>query len=548
MTLKRQLIAIFVICAVATQALAWDWKLPAKRYAGMNAFERAQYGKAKKRLEGSQYRSAAAEFEKFKIQFEDSEFLPYVVFMRGYCLHMAKDRNKAIKIYNEVMDYFPDRIDEASAALYHIGLAHFENGDPREGMKAMKEMVEDEDYSQHPLAAGALVQLANNHIRNKEPEQAIRYWRQAIRDFGETNKEAARDARDRITAYCLQNKRMSSYDAWLSTDENAKDPKHRRQLADNAYAAARNGFQSGYNRFSKAQKKGDMQAFWEYFKAHKTWYERDSAHWSYHTKALDILTLIGKHKDTPAITNEAMAFIKAEKDKAKTLKMYVDLVARVPRGQILNDAVNQAAVLVSAIEDKQKADKEYSLLIDALRGARRFTEARMLTDRMSDRLLAAWKNYEILGHGENKWKEAAAKLEEIEKQGDAANQLKAKGTRAYVYKDMTREWDKAIKLYQEISNPPTTLWDIEYCYYHGGKIEDAIKVLTEIQSSFPDDAPRALWTKTSYYHSSGNRKQAVACARSLLKMYPRASWSSNAHELLEGYGIKTGGGVIDSEE
>ena len=36
----------------------------------------------------------------------------------------------------------------------------------------------------------------------------------------------------------------------------------------------------------------------------------------------------------------------------------------------------------------------------------------MITDRMSDRLLAAWKNYEILGYGENKWKEAAAKLEQ----------------------------------------------------------------------------------------------------------------------------------------
>jgi hypothetical protein len=32
-----------------------------------------------------------------------------------------------------------------------------------------------------------------------------------------------------------------------------------------------------------------------------------------------------------------------------------------------------------------------------------------------------------------------------------------------------------------------------------------------------------------------------------LKAYPTTSYSSNAHELLEGYGIKTGGGVIDSE-
>ncbi|MDP6439140.1 MAG: tetratricopeptide repeat protein, partial [Candidatus Brocadiia bacterium] len=227
MRMMKQLIVTCLTCAIATQAFAaWEWELSAKRYMGMNAFERAQYTKAKKQCEAKEYRAAAAEFEKFKIQFDDSDYLPYVVFMRGYCLHKAKERGQAIRVYNEVMDYFPDKIEVASAALYHLGLAQLENGEEKKGILAMKEMAEDEDYSKHPLAAAALTQLANNHMRNKEPEQAVPYWQQAINDFGTTNMQAAirglhdigrntapgaEVARHSLTLYCLQEQKMSSY-------------------------------------------------------------------------------------------------------------------------------------------------------------------------------------------------------------------------------------------------------------------------------------------------------------------------------------------------
>ena len=92
MRMKKQFIVALVACVVATQAFAaWEWELSAKRYMGMNAFERAQYTKAKKQCEAKQYRAAAAEFEKFKVQFPDSEALSYVLFMRGYSLHRAKE-------------------------------------------------------------------------------------------------------------------------------------------------------------------------------------------------------------------------------------------------------------------------------------------------------------------------------------------------------------------------------------------------------------------------------------------------------------------------
>ncbi len=575
--MKKQFMVALVACVVATQAFAdWEWQLSATRYMGMNAFERAQYTKAKKQCEAKQYRAAAAEFEKFKIQFDDSDYIPYVVLMRGYCLHKAKERGQAIKVYNEVMDYFPDKIEEASAALYYLGLAQFENGDEKKGILALKEMAEDEDYSKHPLAAHALTQLANNHMRNKEPEQALKYWQQAVNDFGTTNMTKVlrhglhvKDpnvggpevARLRIAAYCLQEQQMSSYDKWMSTSKNSQDPKHRRGIADYAHAVAVNGWihtsprelWARYYDFNRKRLPADKQLYWDWFKAQKTWYAQDEALWRYYEQALYFCTVLFRgehgqaaHNDTAAIATDALAFIKTVKESEKALKMYSVLVPKAPKN-IVNDAIRQAVALVVLTKDPEKADAQYAKLAAAVGLSGELSLAVSLTGRMKDRLKAGWAVVGIMGTAQ-KWAEAAAKLEELEGMGDDANKRHAQHSRATMYQHHMGEYEKALKLYQVISEPPDTLWRIAECYSSLKKRDEAIRVLTEIQSSFSDQAAQALWTKASYYRTWGNGKYAIGSARQLLKAYPKTSWSARAHEMLEAYGVKTGGGVVDGEE
>ena len=575
--MKKQFMVALVACVVASQAFAaWEWELSATRYMGMNAFERAQYTKAKKQCEAKEYRAAAAEFEKFKIQFDDSDYIPYVVFMRGYCLHKAKERGQAIMAYNEVMDYFPDKIEEASAALYYLGLAQFENGDEKKGILALKEMAEDEDYSKHPLAAHALTQLANNHMRNKEPEQALKYWQQAVNDFGTTNMTKVlrhglhiKDpnvggpevARLRIAAYCLQEQQMSSYDKWMSTSKNAQDPKHRRGIADYAHAVALHGWVgrsprelwTRYYDFNAKRLPADKQLYWDWFKAQKTWYAQDEALWRYYEQALVFCTelypnggLVGAHKDTAAIATDALAFIKTVKESEKALKMYSVLVPRAPKN-ILTDAINQAVALVALTKDPEKADAQYEKLAEAVGKSGQLSQAVSITGRMKDRLKAGWTVYTIMNTA-GKHAEAAVKLEELEGMGDDANKKIAQYRRAAIYHNILREYEKAIKLYRAISQPPDTLFQIAACYNSLNKRDEAIQALTEIQSSFSDQAAQALWTKASYYRTWGNGKYAIGSARQLLKAYPKTSWSSRAHQMLEEYGVKTGGGVVDGEE
>src|ERR1700733_12457115 len=111
----------FLLFPCAAKAATWTWELPAERYKKLDQFERAEYDKAANLLKQGSALTAAGEFEKFKIQFPDSSELSYALFMRGYALQQANQRNNAIKVYQEVLDYFGDQIDDAAPALYYMG-------------------------------------------------------------------------------------------------------------------------------------------------------------------------------------------------------------------------------------------------------------------------------------------------------------------------------------------------------------------------------------------------------------------------------------------
>ena len=92
-----------------------------KRYAQMSQFERVQYEKARKLLQDCQYRAAATEFDRFRIQYKESPVLPYIVFLCGYSYHCAKDRFKAIGYYNEIIDFYSPDADGQFRILYARG-------------------------------------------------------------------------------------------------------------------------------------------------------------------------------------------------------------------------------------------------------------------------------------------------------------------------------------------------------------------------------------------------------------------------------------------
>ena len=143
------------------RASAWNPKLSLDRYRSLHTSERTQCDKARTLFEKRKYLPAAAEFGKLKVQFPDSSALVYAGFMRGLCLHRAKDLPQAINAYQEVLADYAKDIEYAAAALNHLGLAHFESGDEKAGMAALKKLAGDDAYRQHPLSAKAAKLLKN---------------------------------------------------------------------------------------------------------------------------------------------------------------------------------------------------------------------------------------------------------------------------------------------------------------------------------------------------------------------------------------------------
>ncbi len=103
-------------------------------------------------------------------------------------------------------------------------------------------MAEDADYQKHPLAAGAVRRLADNYWKNKQPELAIKYWKQTARDFAGQNDHEARIARRNVIGYYIRNQQYATLEAWLTNDENRRNQKHRRWMADECYDVAWHGF------------------------------------------------------------------------------------------------------------------------------------------------------------------------------------------------------------------------------------------------------------------------------------------------------------------
>ncbi len=512
-------LTMFFAVAVLTGAVhaqTWREELPSDRFRMMNQFQRTLYNRAMGMFRENQHRAAAAEWEKFRLEFErelNPELVGYLILMRARSLHEAKDRHASIREYTEVLDMFPDVPWVAAPSLYFRGMARFDNGDIRPAMLDMKNMVEDQRYRLHPLAAGALRRLADNHWRNKEPELAVRYWRQTYDDFLEANRDEAHNARDRVLAHYIKEQHYDRILSWFCTDDNRNDPRTRAGLAGLVENVAYHGFHGNWEKYEKdaVGKKRDMEAFWQWFKQERPWFEKTDM-WNWYSSAVRFLCHRHQEKkERDLIIDEAIQFIRT-----------------------------------AELDDRNRNDR-YAWLCDRLREAGDLVMARLAAGSITDAGLAAWKEYEIIGHYENKWTEAARQLEAIKKMGDEQWSRRSLKELAMVHRDRLGDYETAIKLYQEISEPPQTLWEIQIAYQRWGKPADAQKTLTEIVAMFPDWAARAMYEKAEIYRRDGDKEKAVAHYRQILRHddWKRAGEASLAHQRLEGYGIATGGGVID---
>lgn len=508
----------------------------------MSQFERVQYNKAYDLLKSDQFRAAANEFERFKEQYKDSEVLPYIIFYQAYSLLLAKDRNKAITIFNEVVDFFPGVIDAAAPALYYRGVAQFQNGDYTKGMSTMNELLRDENYKVHPVAASASLQLVRNHWKNNEPQKANRDLRKIFKTHRKSSPKAAQDAKYYYMAYCVSTGNLREYEAWYNyaykpeAEEKRISPaQFKVNMVNDMYHLVMNWH--NWSRFFtdelllryRAGKKGPnpQQELWVFLRDNENAYNQAGRMWDFYYNSLSLLS---RHSNRRFISPVAF-------DK------------------LVNNAINFVKAEADPASDKNRQQKRFTALVELLFGNREWGQGERVNSNLKDDKTRAWNEYRAMyGKAEDKrdnvtYDDCVRKLEGIAAKfatdsGMIARSLDAK---AYIYHHRIGKYEEAIKTYQERSNPPHTLYSIADCQKRLKQSQQALRTYAEIAGSFPKEAPNAFWHMGEYYRQLGDQKRAVATYRAILRRYPKSAQASWSHQALERLGIDETGLGADED-
>lgn len=540
--LRGLLPALAVLAAAAPRQLRaqenWSWVMPTRIYQNLEFSERAGIDRARaayQRAEEAErhrkpvnelipyYRAAAAEWKKVLLENEMTASAPltaYLLFMQGLSLQGARDRNAAIKAYTELLDYFIDERWISTAALFHIGLAHQQNGDDRRAQKTYLELVEDPAHARHPLAARAYRRLGDMSWRAKKSREALEYWRSVIT---EEYKAIARNDYNEVRDICGQalavTGQWDAYEELLFEGMEQDDHKKRADAVHRAADWLRNRMYHFwpwwyYDVYYPEREREPKRREWR--KQMAVWYDSHRA----------LFAAADRQWDHAVLGFRIWREYSGE-----------EAAKRVP-------AINKLLGELKLDEaGKAKAARDFAFV---LCDNKMFDEARSMLPHVKNLVDNLWLSYEIENRA-NQLPAAQLALEQIVAQKDPATSLAGKKRLAWFHKERTRQYDKAIALYLDISQPPGTLWDLQECYRRAGKKVEAYTVLTELASIFPSEAARSVWIQGQYREQDGEKDKAIACYRRLLSQPEwKKTWeSSQAHQALERLGIATGGAVIN---
>ena len=131
---------------------------PGDAFAKLDTFEGLNLEDADKLYGKGDFKGAYAAYKAYSFEFPKSKAMPYVLLRMGRCLHKLDKRNAAVTAYQDVVDYFPDDVRYAAAALYHIGECHGQNGDEAKRTAVWARMVKDDGYVTQPNSAACRLQ------------------------------------------------------------------------------------------------------------------------------------------------------------------------------------------------------------------------------------------------------------------------------------------------------------------------------------------------------------------------------------------------------
>jgi tetratricopeptide (TPR) repeat protein len=533
-------------------------------FKNLDTFEASSLAKADRVFAEKDYRRAAAEYDAHLLQFPKSPATAYAILRKGRCLHLDGKRYEAIKIYNEVLDYFPNAVNYAGAALYFIGFANAENGDEAQAMKAWMEMAEDVDYRKHALAAGAVSRLGDYLLKQGKPEDAVEYFKQAAIDFRRANPEVAREAIGKVVYHYIRTRpdepkladfytKVGTFEGnpWQPNPENYWDRVRQAIRQHGDFAPQERDGKAQYYRYWSGVMEGkfpandDFQIDVANFKLASDgnlalWKERLDQQFSRCQKPGDYGRVV-----------KWIATFGEQKDKVQ------EYYAKLDFAKMINEQiVTLMRTLFDQAREPAMAKNVFTKLrLDKMNDNEKSGLARYLWQRDGDLVEAVCQNMGDKAFGQLEllryyhWSNQTSKGVAL---ADAVVQIPQYAKEAYWIKaellQRAGKYPEAIQAYQSADNPPSTLYRIADCFLAQGKTDQALTQLREIENFFKDQAPEAaLRIAYVYRNNVKNQELYVAGLRGILTKYPKSGQSSTAHQELESMGISRIKGGVDAE-
>lgn len=556
-------------------------------YARLDTFEAHSLSKADKVFPESsrrgkpdvkKLRAAAAAYDAFVLEFPRSKAVPYALLRKGRCLHLEEKRHEAIKSYTEILDYFPNNIPYASAALYYIGECHWQNGDEDEALKAWAEMAEDVDYSQSRFAATAINKLADALAQRDQRDRAVKYWRQLALDFRNKNATEANEAIKKVVHFHVRvqpneselRKFYEEVRGFGSKPE--KVPAGEDLLGDGKYWGHVRSNVWRHGRFEDDQDSRAKQYFAYWAKQLEGRFPKDDGYQldlagyrlrATGDKAAWIKAVDAQYKVNakPDDFGRVIRWIRIYRyEKAKVDEYYQKLEFSKMKYDQIRDLVNVAFGELKNPELGMRVFKQIRL--GELDDPQLVALARSMWSRSGEAVerVCAQIDDNELGKMEMLRFYADPKLGDPEKGIALAEECVGfpdYANEAYWLKatmhQKQKQFPEAIAAYQsyrpEDEGDPANLFAIADCYFAMGKLNAAVQQLEEVEMFFEKHASSAALKIAVLYQRSKLEDKYIAKLRVVLSKYPDSSQSRDAHHRLEKMGLSDiiGGSVKDPD-
>jgi len=556
--------------SLSAQRAGDEITFPADAYKMLDTFEALNLEDANKLYNQKDYKGAFAAYRAYSFEFPQSRSMSYVLLRMGRCLHQLEKRNAAIKAYQDVVNYFPDDVRYAAAALFHIGECHGQNGDVDKQTAVWARMVKDKDYVSQPNSGTALTHLGKAmEALGKHEEAAGYHWRTAV-NFLNSNPRAAGDARDAVRFHYAV--RSPNHEKLSQFYQEASDFEGRGRNLEDTGADPRY-WSAVLNTVLKAAEGEALEKAAAYWTAkmgtrfednddlRKLWcdaqlaHEKDPERWKSRLQTLyaakpasleRVLQWCRYYSPVPELRSEFFA---------KEAGSLLSDLASGERMQLMNDLRGlrmdeEVRLVMRGFDTRGLSDEEIDRFVNF--AAHYESEDVILRhiNRMQDPLAATkarFDYYQSRSHRNPPFMEKAlVEIPELKKSPKYAGQ-QLSWDEGRLLQGLGR-YEEAIKAYRSSNREPDATWAIAECLERMKNYPEAIKTLREIESVGGNVASRASLEIAKVYRAAGDKAREVDQLRIVLRRYPESGESSEAHRTLENYGVALIGGQSEAND